>query len=238
MSGRKRRTAQVVGGREAQAIAATLGRDARATRRRRRLTQARLGALVNLSQSEISRLERGLGAGAAVETWVAIGIALGRPIAIGFSRDTAAPLNDAGHADAQELVARIATVGGWRPSFEVPDDPRAPSGSTDLRIDRSGSFALIEIWNRVDDFGAAVRSSDRKVARAGARTQSLWLLSDTAANRAIVRRYPTVLRTRFPGSSSGWIRAVTAGGALPVGPGLAWVDLRAGRLRALRLADG
>jgi transcriptional regulator with XRE-family HTH domain len=87
MAGHRRRRARIVGAREAQAIAANLGRDVRSTRRRRHLTQAELGTLVDLSQAEISRLERGNGEGTSIETWVAIGMALERPIAIGFSRD-------------------------------------------------------------------------------------------------------------------------------------------------------
>ena len=74
MAPRKRRTARIAGAREAQSIAATLGREARTTRRRRLLTQAALGARVGLGQSEISHLERGHGGHTSIETWVAIGI--------------------------------------------------------------------------------------------------------------------------------------------------------------------
>ena len=224
--------------RESRAIAGNLARELRATRRRRRVTQRELGAKVGLSQAQISALEAGAGGRTSLETWVAIGIALGRPIAIGFTRDAVQPLTDAGHLDAQELVARLARAAGWRASFEAPDDPRAPSGSTDLRLDRPGAIALVEIWNRLDDLGAAARSSDRKLGRAPAGTRSLWLLADTAANHAIVRRYPTVLRTRFPGSSRAWVRALAVGAEAPPLPGLAWIDLRAGRVRALRVRDG
>ena len=231
----KRPGAVRIGQREARAISANLGRDTRATRRRRHLTQARLGELVGLSQSEISRLELGQGAGASIETWVAIGIALNRPIGIGYTRDTVEPLTDAGHLDAQELVARLVRAAGWRVTFEAPNDPRAPTGSTDLRLDRHDGVVLVEIWNRVDDLVAATRSGDRKLASVpGART--VWLLVDTAANRAIVRRYPTLLNSRFPGSSSAWVAALTSEGPVPARAGLAWVDVRSGRLRPFRNA--
>jgi transcriptional regulator with XRE-family HTH domain len=235
MARRIRRTARSDGAREANAIAANLGRDARTTRRQRRMTQAELGEAVGMSQAEISLLESGRGAHTSIETWVAIGIALRQPIAIGFGRDTVQPLSDAAHLDAQELVTRLPREAGWRVAFEAPDDRRAPGGSTDLRLDRPGVSALIEIWNRLDDLGAAGRSSDRKLARAPAGTRPVWLLADTAANHAIVRRYPTVLRSRFPGSSSCWVRALADGGEPPVLPGLAWIDLRAGRLRPRRV---
>ena len=159
----RRPPAVVTGLREAQAIAANLGRDSKVTRRRRHLTQAELGRRVGLSQSEISYLERGHGARTSVETWVAIGIALGRPIAIGFRRDVVDPLPlDAGHLAAQELVLRLATAGDWRGRIEVPTDPLDPRRSTDVVLSRAdGRLVLVEIWNRIDDLGAAVRSSDR-----------------------------------------------------------------------------
>src|SRR5205085_12661672 len=94
MAGHKRRAARAVGVREANAIAANLGRDLRRTRLRRGRTQAQLADLIGVSQSEISALEAGRGARTAIDTWVALGIALDRPIAIAFSRDAVQPLND------------------------------------------------------------------------------------------------------------------------------------------------
>ena len=58
---------------------------------------------------------------------------------------------------------------------------------------------------------------------------------DTVANRAIVRRVPAILRPRFPGSSRGWIRAITTDVLPPADPGIAWIDLRCARLRELRI---
>ena len=243
MTSRKRRSARTIGAREATAIAANLGRDLRGTRLRRRLTQAKLGDKVALSQAEISALEARLGARTSIETWVAIGIALDRPIAIGFGTDVVDPLTSgAGHLAAQELVLRLATSGGWRGRFEAPSRPFDPTHSTDVRLERDGGLVvLIEIWNRLDDLGAAARSSDRKladVALAGsAAAASCWLLVDTAANRAIVRRYPAIFRARFGGSSAGWIQAITSGGPCPSQPGVGWIDVRSGRLRELRLRD-
>jgi transcriptional regulator with XRE-family HTH domain len=201
--------ARAAGGREARAIAANLARDLAMTRKRRRWTQDRLADVVGVSQTEISYLERGFGWRTSIETWVAIGIALGRPIAVGFGRDIVEPLNDAGHLAAQELVVRLAAGAGWRAAFEAPIDATARGLTSDLRCDRDGATVLVEIWNRVDDLGAATRSSDRKLAaaqRAHPRTLCVWLLVDTTANRRIVRRYPALLRARFPGSSAAWVR--------------------------------
>jgi transcriptional regulator with XRE-family HTH domain len=241
MPRQKRPPARAAGGREARAIAANLARDLFATRRRRRWTQDRLADAVGVAQTEISYLERGYGWRTSIETWVAIGIALDRPIAVGFSRDVVAPLNDAGHLAAQELVTRLARAAGWSVAFEVPIDREAPGLTSDLRLDRPGRTVLAEIWNRVDDLGAAARSSDRKLAsvRLGDPvTVCIWLLVDTAANRRIIRRYPELLRARFPGSSAAWVRALTTGAAPPNRPGIAWIELSSGRLREFRLAAG
>src|SRR4051794_23741179 len=164
----KRRAAVIAGKREARAIAATLGRETRSTRRRRKLTQAALGDLVGLGQSEISHLERGNGTGTSVETWVAIGMALDRPIAIGFGRDVVDPdLRDAGHLAAQELVLRIAIAAGWSTQMEAPSDPGRSWHATDVLLRRGdGTTILAEIWSRLDDLGAALRSTDRKLADA------------------------------------------------------------------------
>lgn len=232
----------MTGLREAQAIAANLGRDAKATRKRRRLTQADLGRLVGLGQSEMSHLERGNGARTSIETWIAIGIAMRRPISIGFSRDVVDPdLLDAGHLAAQELTLQLTARGGWHGRFEAPSDPSAPRHSTDIELSApDGRLVLVEIWNRLDDLGAAVRSSDRKLAElagreaASASVSSCWLLVDTSANRAVVRRYPAIVHARFGGPSAGWIRALLTGAVAPARPGLAWIDPRSGRIRPMR----
>jgi transcriptional regulator with XRE-family HTH domain len=233
----KRRAARDLGVREAGAIAATLAREIRTTRRRRRLTQAALADRVGLSQAEISNLEAGRGARTTIETWVAIGIALDRPIAMSFSRDAVEPLQDAGHLAAQEILIRLATAAGWSARFEVPSRPDQPRHATDVALVRGNGLVLAEVWNRLDDLGAAVRSTDRKLVEAGPpRPSSCWLFVDTVANRAIVRRFQAILRARFPGSSAGWVAAIAGNNAPPGAAGIVWIDVRAARLRAIRLA--
>jgi transcriptional regulator with XRE-family HTH domain len=242
--GRIRRSPAVVtGAREAQAIAANLARELKATRRRRHLKQGDLARLVGSSQPLISYLERGHGARTSIETWIAIGIALQRPLQIGFSRDVvdSAP-QDAGHLAAQELTLRLAVRAGWQGRFEAPSDPTAPRFSTDIELSApDGRIVLVEIWNRLDDLGAAVRSSDRKLADLAHRhalptsVSSCWLLVDTSANHDLVRRYPAIVQARFGGSSTAWVHAFLTGSAAPVRPGVAWIDVRSGRLRPMRL---
>jgi hypothetical protein len=202
---------------------------------------------VGLSQSEISHLEAGHGQGTSIETWTAIGIALGRPLTIGFSRDIVPTPRDAGHLAGQELLLRLAPAHGRVGQFELPTRPFNPSLSIDvcLRDLRNRVLIVAEIWNRLDDLGAAARNTSRKVAEAKIlaathdppdRVAWCWLFVDTAANREIVRTWPAVIRAQFDGSSQGWVRALASGATPPDRPGIAWIDLREGRLRELRLA--
>jgi transcriptional regulator with XRE-family HTH domain len=250
MDGRKRTDTQIHGDALSGAIAATLGRDARGTRRHRRRTQQQVADAIGISRSRYADIERGDGATAPLETWVRIGAALGRPLAVAFSReiDQTEP-RDAGHLAAQELVLRLARAQGRTASFELPTRTADPIRATDvgLRDDGHRVLVLAEIWNRVDDLGAAARATDRKVAEASAaavfagaddepyRVASVWLLVDTAANRRIVARYPEIIRARFRGSSVAWVRALVEGATPPVQPGIAWIDPRSGRIFPMRL---
>ena len=250
MTGPRRTNTAVHGDALSAAIAATLGREVRTTRRQRRRTQQQLADEIGISRSRYADIERGNGATAPLETWTRVGAALGRPLAVAFSRDIDEPEpRGAGHLAAQELVLRLARLHGRTASFELPTRPADPARSTDvgLRDDRLRALILVEIWNRLDDLGAAARASDRKVVEASAhaefagadqqpyRVASCWLLVDTAANRRIVVRYPEILRTRFPGSSLRWARALANGTAPPAEPGVAWIDPRAGRIVPMRL---
>jgi hypothetical protein len=195
-------------------------------------------------------LEAGLGASAPLALWFALGSALERPFAAGFSRDLRAVVEpaDAGHLAAQELVLRLAREHGRRGCFELSTRPGArETGHVDvgLRDDPNRTLILIEVWNRLDDLGRASRRTQEKVVEAsglaafrGYRVAWCWLLVDTAANRLLVRRYPAVLRSQFAGSSHAWARCLAEGVLPPREPGLAWVDPRSGRIKPVRLGAG
>jgi hypothetical protein len=242
---RRRRTDEMIAGdREARSIAGTLGRETRSTRLRRRIRQVDLAAAIGLKQSRVSAIERGLGTGTPLVVWTRIGAALGRPLAVSFTRDLNPEPADSGHLEGQEFLLRLARATGRSATFELPTRPDSPSLSVDLciRDDPHRTLILNEIWNRFDDLGKATRSTDRTVAEAAAlaaviggdnpyRVALCWLLVDNAANRAMVRRYPEILASRFPGSSQAWVHALTEGTPAPRDSAIVWLDLRAGRLR-------
>ena len=254
MSARTATSIQTESATETKRIAATLGGEARTTRRRSRRTQAQAAEAAGISRARYADIERGEGDRAPLDLWVRIGLAIDRPLAVSFSRDIdPAELADAGHLAAQELALRLLSAGGSgrgrQASFEAPTRPSDPSRSADIciRDDARRTIVIAEIWNRLDDLGAAARATSRKVADAEAlavvaggdgpayRVVVGWLLVDTAANRRLVARYPAILRARFPGSSIDWVRALTDGTDPPAEPAIAWVDVRAGRLVPMRL---
>ena len=109
---------------------ARLGGEIRAATKRRRLTQAALGALVGLSQTTISRLELGLGGGLTVDTWQRVATALDLPLRLELGRDSLADVRDAGH-----LAIQGSSCG--------PVAKRASSGSSSLRRGRPIQIGLV-----------------------------------------------------------------------------------------------
>lgn len=119
-----------------------------------------------------------------------------------------------------------------------------------LRDDRARVLFLLEILNRTDDLGAVARSTDRKAVDLEGLAIQLggdpgpyrmavgWLITETEANRRVVDRYPEFLRTRCPGSSNVLAKSLTDGLQPPDRPAMAWVDVRAGRIRPLRFRAG
>jgi transcriptional regulator with XRE-family HTH domain len=248
MERRRRTQFDMDGDREARSLALSLGRTVRDGRRRMRWSQEHLAATVGLKRTRIGDIERGEATGTPLIVWVRLGIALRRPIAISFSRDLEALTpSDVGHLDGQELVLRLAREAGRAAAVELPTRPESPSHSVDVcvRDDANRTLILQEIWNRFDDFGRAVGSTDRKIAEAAAlaaliggndpyRVASCWLLVDNAGNRQMLRRFPEVFAARFPGSSLKWVDALINGGPVPHPAGIAWLDLSASRLVPIR----
>jgi transcriptional regulator with XRE-family HTH domain len=228
-------------------LMARLGHELRASRRRRRLIQAQLAAIVGVVQSTISQMELGRGGSLSMDVWQRAFAAVDRDLTLVASRDRLDEPADAGHLAMQELVMRLGRGSGYARSFELPTRASDARRSTDvcLRDDRTRRLLLVEVWNTFGDIGAAARSTNRKVAEAeafavalvGERPYSVhacWIVRATARNRALVARYPELFESRFPGSSERWRRAIAEGAEPPREPGLVWSDVRATRLVAWR----
>jgi transcriptional regulator with XRE-family HTH domain len=225
---------------------ARLGRQVREARLRRRWTQARLGGTARVSRMLVSRIERGLGGSSTVDSVQRISVALGIPMRLELGRDPVEDTADAGHLAMQELVLRIGRATGCIGSFELPTRPAEPWRSIDvvLACPQRRTMILCECWNTIGDIGAAARATSRKAAELDALAASrfgpnasvgtVWIIRATARNRALVARYPEVFASRFPGSSRGWVDALTGGGDSPTSAGLVWCDIAATRIFAWR----
>jgi transcriptional regulator with XRE-family HTH domain len=235
------------------AVSLSLGQVVRAGRIRLGLTQRVVSARVGISQTAWSRIERGLGGHVPLQTWVAMGVALGRPLSVSFSRplgEARGPA-DAGHLEIQECVLGMARTSGRHGTFELPTRPADPSRSTDvgIRDDRNRVLIQVECWNTFGDLGAAVRATNRKAVEAAAyaiatspgnaeayRVSTVWVVRASAANRALIARYPNIIDAAFTGSSRRWCRALADGGRPPDEPGIVWFDPATRRLTEHRRA--
>jgi transcriptional regulator with XRE-family HTH domain len=222
-----------------------IGGDAKVIRKRRAWTQAELSNRAGLGRMVIGRLERGVGP-LELETLERVGLALGVPVVAGLGRDPQLEVADAAHLAMQELVLRHARAFGFSGQFELPTRPAEPWRSIDVAIgsDARHHMICVECWNSIGDIGAAARASARKaaeleqmaIARWGedSKVGLVWVVRSTRRNRGLVARYPEVFGARFPGSSRGWVAALTTGSEPPAETGLVWCDLSATRLFAWR----
>jgi transcriptional regulator with XRE-family HTH domain len=219
------------------------GEKVRAARRRRRWTQAELGRRTRLHQTTISKVERGAGATLSVAAWQRVADVLDLPLDLKLGRDGLEETRDAGHLPMQELVLRLGRGAGYARRFELTTRPADPTAWADVGLIAHAQrrLVLIECCNVIGDIGASTRSSDRKQAEAQALAVALggedpyavhvcWVIRDTRRNRALLARYPELFATRFPGSSRGWVEALTAGTRPPVERGLVWCNVGATRL--------
>jgi len=227
-----------------------LGRSVRESRLQAIQTQRELAAAAGVSESALRRVERGASANISVDTLQRIGYALDRPVTVQLTKGAVEPI-DAGHLAMQELVVRLVSRAGYQPRVELPSVRHGTWRSSDVAAIRPVDRALVgvECWNTIGDLGAAFRGSDRKrndleefaAATWGPgehRVGICWVVRATRANRALVEKYPMLIASRFPGSSSAWVEALTKGAAPPGGDGLVWCDVGATRVFPWRRASG
>jgi transcriptional regulator with XRE-family HTH domain len=221
-----------------------MGVSLRDARRRSGLTQQEHGDRVGVSQTEISRLERGLGHVASLETWACAGSAVGLSIAAFFEGASGADApHDHEHVKRQALVIDTAGRGGWRGRPEVRVEVSGGrSASIDVLLERSSrkEAAVVEIWDWFDDLGAAARGLDEKVAavervRRGWAVAGLLVVRRTRRNRELVGRVATFFQARHPAPSTRWLAALAGEANMPVEAGFVWTDVAGTRLIAARL---
>jgi len=249
MAGTKRSAARIRGASLATEAITDLGRELKISRERRRLHQQTLAARVGISRALLAKMEAGRATGTPPETWFALAVALDRYLKFEFARDPLQELADAGHADIQELVLRVAKPAGYKGGFELRTRPTDPSRSIDVPLvsHQQRRMVIAECWNTFGDLGGAARSSLQKLAFATEAAVVLggdgepyavglcWVVRDTKRNRELVARYQHIFDAFLPGSSLAWVKALSVPGApMSAQPGLVWCDVRATRLFARR----
>lgn len=248
----RRTTRQVASDHRATEIAAQLGRALHNARTTRRLSQLSVAEAAGVSQSTVSELERGRGAGMTLLVWSRATRAAGTDLRAYLEQATAADQpRDAVHLRNQELIIHSAQPGGWAAHPEAAIG-RAPgrSRSVDILLTRPRELAVMEVHDWPDDIGAAARDWDRRLADAEAwaisrlppgdldvpRVSGCWVLRATRRNRELVRTHPGFFAARFPGSGRAWLAALSsAEHPMPAAPGILWASVDGTRLYAARL---
>jgi transcriptional regulator with XRE-family HTH domain len=202
-----------------------IGRSLRAVRRRLRLRQADVAARTGVSQTFVSRVERGELRGVPVEELVSLFDAVGarlelRPAWNGAALDR---LLDERHAELVELAINVLQRAGWDARSEVTFAVYGERGSYDVLAWHAGTRTLlvVEVKTEFGSLEATLRTLDVKsrLARRIAAERSGWsatnvgrllVVVDSPANRRHAAARAAVLRP-FPTTSGwhvrGWLRA-------------------------------
>jgi transcriptional regulator with XRE-family HTH domain len=246
----------MIGRLRAADVARRLGIALREARLRVGKSQAEIGRLAGVSQTLISKMERGLGSSASLETWASVAAAVDEQLAAFFERTPgAAQVRDYQHLRLQQLVVEVARLGGWMIRPEDPIDPHLPaSRSVDVTLVRAPTLeaVVVECTNHVDDLGATWRNLDRKVDALGRHlaagrdvasppwsVRGVWVVRGSRRNRDLFAEFAPLVSARFRRPARAWLAALSSRSApLPPGMGLVLTDAQAGRLIANGPARG
>lgn len=182
----------------------TATRVLRGLRRRKRWPQARLAAQLGISQSEMSRRERGALENCSVAETEAWAAALGAHLAVEMRIDGERPMTDARHAALQDWLATYLRRYGWTVAVERSFNHFGDRGRIDVLgyHPPSGALLVSEIKSRIDDGQDTAGRLDvkRRVAPLIAREEG-WevagavaclIVAEHRTNRRRVQAYPAL----------------------------------------------
>jgi transcriptional regulator with XRE-family HTH domain len=184
------------------------GEEFRTTRIGLGLSQAFVAQASGLSQSQVSRIERGVLATVSIEQLCRIASVLGLDLSVKLYPG-GAPLRDQGQAN---LIDRfrpyVRAPLGLRSEVPVPID--GDRRAWDLQIVGAAQLVGVEAETRIIDSQALQRRIALK-ARDSNIEQVILLVSDTRANRAAIRAAEASFREMFPIPARDALRALREG---------------------------
>lgn len=190
----------------------TIARTLRALRRRRRWSQRRLGALLGLSQAEISRRERSSLESCTIPDLERWSTHLGAHLVLDVRVDGERPLTDAAHAEMQNWLTGALRRAGWIAEPEVSFNHYGDRGRIDILAYHPEQRVLlvVEIKTRLLDAQEVIGRLDikRRVARILAEQRG-W--SPATIIPALVFREDSTVRRRLAGHEALFARYALRG---------------------------
>ena len=183
------------GARRARASLVELGRALREARRALGLRQADVARAAGVSRAWVSRIELGQAPEVGIRMLSILLAIVGLDLSL-RAYPGASPLRDEGHRQLLERFRRLLPTGApWSTEvpLPLPGDQRAWDAMTGLWGLRVG----IEAEMRPLDLQALERRLELK-ARDGGADRLILVLSDSRANRRLIRLSQPSMRTRFP----------------------------------------
>jgi transcriptional regulator with XRE-family HTH domain len=214
----------------------------RDTRRALRWTQTELGASIAVSQSQISRFERGRPhAMSLAEVGAALDV-LGIRLLFSLEPPHAIPLQrDAAHARCLAYATRRLRAADWHVRHEVAVREGTRFGWIDILAWNGGtrSLVVIEIKTELRDVGAIQRTlgwyekqaigAAHSIGWRPAMVASVLLVLATAANDSTAMENSAIFGQAFPTRATELLRWFRASPRLAIDPGIALLDPRSHR---------
>jgi transcriptional regulator with XRE-family HTH domain len=161
-----------------------IGRELRAARTSRGLSQATVAAAAGLSQAQVSRIERGLYPGVTIDAQARLAAVLGLDISVRLY-PAGQPIRDKAHIALLERFRR-AVGPAWKWTAEAPLPIPGDKRAWDRRMERAGVTIGVEGETRPTDLQELGRRLALK-KRDGGVDRVILVLADTDWCRRIVR---------------------------------------------------
>jgi transcriptional regulator with XRE-family HTH domain len=204
--------------RRARRFLVALGDEIRRARAERGISQAALGAMIGIGQSQVARIEAGAVESLSLIVAARVLAPIGRDLSVNVYRG-GAPLRDAGQLRLLETIrARIPSALRWR--TEVPIDLPGDQRAWDAVVDGARVNVAWECVTRLEDWQSIERTINLK-QRDSLILCVVLVLADSRHNRGVVRAAPG-LRRSFPLGARA-IFAALGRGEQPRGKGLVFV---------------